>query len=35
MFTNVSETPDLLQQTLQAIHTAANMYGRIPQHLEE
>jgi hypothetical protein len=25
MFTNVSETPDLLQQTLQAIHTAANV----------
>jgi hypothetical protein len=35
MFTNVSETPDVLQQTLQAIHTAANMYERIPQHLEE
>jgi hypothetical protein len=35
LFTNVSETPDLLQQTLQAIHTAANMYGRIPQHFDE
>lgn len=35
MFTNVSETPDILQQTLQAIHTAANMYGRIPQHFDE
>ncbi len=35
MFTNVSETPDILQQTLQPIHTAANMYGRIPQHFDE
>jgi hypothetical protein len=33
--TNMSETPDVLRQTLQAIHTAANMYGRIPQHFDE
>jgi len=35
VLTNLSETPDVLQQTLQAIHTAANMYGRIPQHFDE
>jgi hypothetical protein len=26
---------NVLQQTLQTIHTAANMYSAIPQHLEE
>jgi hypothetical protein len=32
MLTNLSDTPDVLRRSLQAIHDAANMYGRIPQH---
>ena len=35
MFTNVSDTPDLMRETLQAIHRAAMMYGNFPQHFED
>ncbi|WP_420237057.1 hypothetical protein ACOBR2_15715 [Telmatobacter bradus] len=35
MLTNLSDTLDILQQTLQAIHTAVNMYGRIPKYFDE
>lgn len=35
MITSVSETPPALQQSLQAIHDAANKYGNIPQDFEE
>jgi hypothetical protein len=34
MLSNVSDTPDLMRETLQAIHRAAMMYGNIPQHFE-
>jgi hypothetical protein len=31
----ISQELSVLQQTLQTIHIAANMYSAIPQHLEE
>jgi hypothetical protein len=35
LLTNVSDTPDIMRETLQSIHTAAMMYGKIPQRFEE
>lgn len=35
LMSNVSTTPDRMRETLQAVHTAATMYGNIPRHFEE
>jgi len=35
LLTNVSDTSQIMRETLQSIHMAAMQYGQIPQHFEE